>query len=376
MKILAAIDSFKGSMTSQEANRMVKEALPEDRVNCFSVADGGEGTVEAFVEILNGEYIKEDIIGVNAGKYEGKWGWIEDTKTAIIEVAEGAGLIQADKKELNPKYQISYGVGLQIEGALYRGAKRIILGLGGSATIDGGIGLLQALGVQFLDDQGEKLDIMPVPLDQVKSIDRSDLNPRLKEVEWLIASDVDNPLTGKNGAVQIFGEQKGLAKNQLAAYDEKMARYAELVIQETGKDKRNIPGAGAAGGIGFAMLSFFDAEIVGGLNLLAEIGNLEAKIKEADIIVTGEGKFDDQSLSGKVPVAISRLAKKHGIPVILFAGRIDSDRLAIPEENIHALIPIVDQVITLEESMKMGKSLLKKAVKRTFHLISFIQKVK
>ncbi|MDN6195076.1 MAG: glycerate kinase [Atopostipes suicloacalis] len=370
MKILSAIDSFKGSMTSKEANLAVKEALPEHSVDCFSVADGGEGTVEAFVTALKGEYIKGEIIGVNGEPYESYWGWIEDEKTAVIEVAEAAGLIHANKETLHPKNHTSYGVGQQVLAAMDYGAERIILGLGGSATIDGGMGLLQALGFLFKDAKNEDLPILPITLDQINSIDQSAVDPRLEKVDWTIASDVNNPLIGENGAVFVFGEQKGLSEEELLVYDKKMSHYAKLVNKSSQKDKRKIPGAGAAGGIGFAILSFFEANLVGGLNLLAEMGNLEATIKAADLIITGEGKFDDQSLTGKVPISISRLAKKHQRPVILFAGQIDSNRMAIPEENIQALIPIVNRVLTLDDSMRQGKELLKEAVKRTFHLLS------
>ncbi|GEK91732.1 glycerate kinase family protein [Alkalibacterium kapii] len=375
MKILAAIDSFKGSMTSETANQCVKNALPNHEVTSFLIADGGEGTVDAFVSALDGEIITESITGVNGEAYLGRWGWIKSEKTAVIEVAEGAGLIQADKETLHPDNHTSYGVGEQITQALDKGAQKIILGLGGSATVDGGSGLLQALGVVFKNDKNEVLSKLPVKLSQIHSIDTSGMDKRVHDVNWQIASDVTNPLLGEQGAVHVFGEQKGLSNQEFATYDSDMKQYANLVSNETGKDERFTKGAGAAGGIGFAVLSFFPCTFWSGLTLLAEKGDLEAIVKEVDLVITGEGKFDDQSLSGKVPVGISRLAKKYSIPTILFAGKIDSDRTAIQEENLFALIPIVDAPMTLNEAMKNGPKLLTRAIKRSMKLIHLIETI-
>ena len=369
MKILAAIDSFKGSMTSERANQCVKDALPDHEVTCFPIADGGEGTVDAFAAAMKGELITQSITGVNGEPYSGKWGWIEQDKTAVIEVAEGAGLIQAAKETLHPKNHTSFGVGQQIMQALECDAETVVLGLGGSATVDGGVGLLQALGVVFKDLDGEVMESLPVRLSDIHSIDTSGLDRRVFDVDWQIASDVTNPLLGEKGAVYVFGEQKGLSSDELSDYDKAMERYAEIVSKVTGKDERETKGAGAAGGIGYAVLSFLPCEFQSGLSLLAEKGELEALIEDTDLVITGEGKFDDQSLGGKVPVGISRLAERHGVPVLLFAGKLDTDRTAIEEENIQALIPIVDAPMTLEEAMENGPCLLEKAVKRTFKLI-------
>ncbi|WP_423188341.1 glycerate kinase [Alkalibacterium sp. f15] len=378
MKILAAIDSFKGSMTSEQANQCVKEALPEHAVTCFPIADGGEGTVDAFVNVMNGEMIARSITGVNGMPYMGKWGWSEEEKTAVIEVAEGAGIIQADDKKetFHPSNHTSHGVGEQILQALEYGAETIILGLGGSATVDGGVGILQALGVVFMDSSGQPLPTLPVQLSRIHAIDASNLDKRVNEVNWQIASDVTNPLLGKKGAVYIFGEQKGLNQSELPDYDADMKKYAELVTHVTGNDERDTEGAGAAGGIGFAALSFFPCQFESGLSLLAEKGELETLIKQADLVITGEGKFDGQSLGGKVPVGISRLAKQYEVPVILFAGKIEGDHVAIEEENLQALVPIVDAPMTLDEAMEQGPALLEKAVKRTVHLMAFGERMR
>ena len=369
MKIIAAIDSFKGSMTSEQANQAVIDALPHHEVVSFPIADGGEGTVKAFVKAENGKVITQPITGVNGQPYEGRWGWIEENKTAVIEVAEGAGIIQADPETFHPKNHTSYGVGEQIIQALDYGAETIILGLGGSATTDGGIGMLQALGVTFKDTEDKTLPVLPVNLKAVEAIDTSELDERVTSVKWELASDVTNPLLGQNGAVYVFGEQKGMSKDELPDYDEAMAEYARLVGECTQSDMNELEGAGAAGGIGFAALSFFGCTFQSGLALLAERGGFKALLKNANLVITGEGKFDTQSLQGKVPVGISRMCRDAEVPVILFAGKIEEGLADVPEEHIQAVLPIVDAPMTLKEAMDKGPELLERAVRRAFKLI-------
>lgn len=374
MKIIAAIDSFKGSMTSQMANQMVKESLPSHEVVLFPIADGGEGTVEAFVELDSGEILTMPMTSVNGEPDEGRWGWMERSRTAVIEAAEGAGLIRANPHTLHPRNHISFGMGEQVKQALDKGAKTIILGLGGSATVDGGMGMLQALGCKFYDANRAELPLLPVDLAQVAEIDTRSLDPRLREVEIVVASDVTNPLCGEQGAVYVFGAQKGLPLAEMAAYDHAMNQYRRVVERATGRKMADHPGAGAAGGLGFALLSFFDCRFESGFQLLAKQGQLAEKIQEADLVITGEGKFDSQSLHGKVPVGISRLAQEHGVPTILFVGKAEDHIVALPEENIAAIIPIVDAPMPLAESMAQGPLLLGQAVKRAFQLIELFQR--
>lgn len=369
MKIIAAIDSFKGSMTSQTANQVVKESLPEHEVVTFPIADGGEGTVEAFVELTGGEILTMPMTSVNGEPDEGQWGWIESSQTAVIEAAEGAGLLKANPETLHPRNHTSYGMGEQIKQALDKGAKTIILGLGGTATVDGGMGMLQALGCTFRDVNGQEPPLLPVELAWAAEIDTTSLDPRLQEVEIIVASDVTNTLCGEQGAVYVFGAQKGLSSSEMADYDRAMDQYSRVVERATGRQMADYPGAGAAGGLGFALLSFFDCRFESGFQLLAKQGSLEEKIREADVVITGEGKFDSQSLSGKVPIGISRLAREHGVPTILFVGKVEDHLPALPEENIAAIIPIVDAPMPLEEAMAQGPVLLKYAVKRAFCLL-------
>ncbi|WP_027108909.1 glycerate kinase [Lacticigenium naphthae] len=374
MKILAAVDSFKGSMSSQEANQAVGDALPQHEVVTFPIADGGEGTVSAFVELEKGERITEPMTSVNGKLATGTWGWIEQSKTAIIEAAEGAGIIHADPQTFHPTNHTSYGMGEQILQALDKGAETLIIGLGGTATVDGGLGMLQALGVHFYDKKNQLLPRLPIDLGKTASIDRSHLDERLSHVQLIIASDVANPLCGTNGATYIFGEQKGLHPDELHVYDKKMGQYQTVVEQVTNKSVADDPGAGAAGGLGFAFLSFFSCHFESGLTLLAERGNLREILKTADLVITGEGKFDAQSLEGKVPIGLSRIAEEYNIPTLIFAGKIADSLPDLKPYNIVATVPIVDRPMTLEEAMATGPLLLKKAVERSFRLIDHYRK--
>ena len=369
MKIVTAIDSFKGSMSSQLANEIVKRNVPNHNVDIFPIADGGEGTVEVFVELEDGEIISQPMTSVNNRPDKGHWGWVEKSRTAIIEAAEGAGLIKADAATLHPRNHTSFGMGEQIVQALDKGAETIILGLGGTATVDGGIGMLQALGCVFCNADRAPLPVLPIDLQSVEDIDVSGMDPRLKNTAIILASDVTNPLCGLQGAAYVFGEQKGLAASELASYDEAMGHYRNVVEKVTGRSEGDSAGAGAAGGIGFALLSFFDCSFESGFELLARRGDLEDKIKSADLVISGEGRFDSQSLQGKVPIGISRMAKKHRVPTVLFVGKAEDGLISMPEENIDAIIPIVDAPMSLEEAMTNGPRLLGQAVERAFQLI-------
>ena len=372
MKILTAIDSFKGSMTSSEANGIVKDTLTDHDVISFTVADGGEGTVQAFIEAEQGDFIQSNITNVNGKKTLGTWGWIEESQTAIIEVAEAAGIIQANKTTFHPQNHTSFGVGEQISQALDYGAKTIIIGLGGSATVDGGIGMMMALGVKFLDAENQALPILPVDLSKVKEIDVSGLDPRVKDVKWLIASDVTNPLLGSNGATYVFGPQKGLSQEELTERDQAMRQFSKVVEETLHASCADMPGAGAAGGIGFSCYSFFGATFQSGFGLLSERGKLKEMLQMVDLVITGEGKFDRRSLAGKVPIGMSRMAKEVDIPTVVFAGKIKQGLTELQEENILVTLPIVNEPMTLEAAMVNGLSLLKEAVERFQYILRLI----
>lgn len=374
MRILTAIDSFKGSMTSLEANRIVKDTLTEHDVISFTVADGGEGTVQAFLEAEDGEYIQRTITNVNGKKMLATWGWMKESHTAVIEVAEAAGIIQADKDTFHPRHHTSFGVGEQISQALDYGATTIILGLGGSATVDGGMGMMMALGVKFLDECNQLLHALPVDLSRVKKVDMSGLDSRVKHVKWLIASDVTNPLLGSNGATYVFGPQKGFLKEELAEREQAMMQFSRAVEETLHVSCTEMPGAGAAGGIGFSCYSFFGATFQSGLDLLSERGKLKEKLRDVDLVITGEGKFDRQSLAGKVPIGMSRLAKEVGVPTVVFAGKVEQGLTELKEENIHVTLPIVNEPMTLDLAMAEGPRLLKEALERFQQILTLTVK--
>lgn len=359
MNIIVAMDSFKGSLTSMEANRAVRAALEGHQIVDIPISDGGEGFLDAWLLTHpHAEAIIEDVISLDGTVRLARFGWLESEQEAVIEVAEASGLTLVNR--LDPWHYSSYGTGMQIRQALERGAKRITLGLGGSATVDGGKGLLEALGVRFQDRAGQTIEPFPHQLERVARIDWSQLVPEASHVEWRIASDVTNPLLGRDGAAVVFGPQKGLV--DVARYDELLAGYARCFEH----DLTMRPGAGAAGGIGFALYQL-GAVYVSGIDEVMRWSKLEEKLRTADWLITGEGRFDDQSLHGKAPYGLARLAHEHGVPTLIFAGQ--TDLIAIPEVGIKAVFPIVSRVMMMEEAMQQAEPLLTNAVSRVLSLL-------
>lgn len=374
MKIMIAPDSFKGSISSTQAaqaiDRAVREVDPAIDTVLLPMADGGEGTVDAILWNRGGKKIScsaEDPIG---RKIDAHYGWIAEEKMAIIETAAASGLPLLKKEELDPDKASSFGTGQLIVDALERGAETIVLGLGGSATVDAGIGLFQALGLKFFDAQHKELPRIGGQLSRVESLDASALHPELSSLRLIVASDVTNPLLGENGAAAIFGPQKGVSDSQLAAVEQGMERFSRLVAEATGEDHIQKPGSGAAGGIGFMLYSFLHAEFRNGLEMIAEISQLEKRLLECDLVLTGEGKIDGQSLYGKVPVGIGRAALKYNIPVIAFAGAVGEGIERLEEEGVTAVMVIGERPMPLEEAMLRGEELLYESAKRLMKLLS------
>lgn len=361
MRIVVAMDSFKGSLTSVEANRAVRAALVGHDVVEAPISDGGEGFLDAWLLTHpHAETITYEVSSLDGTVRQARYGWSERTREAVIEVAEASGLTLVGT--LDPWRYSSYGTGLQIRHALERGAKRITIGLGGSATVDGGKGLLEAIGVRFLDRDGRMLEPFPHQLERVARIDWSGLIPEARHVEWRMASDVTNPLLGPNGAAAMFGPQKGVEPDDVARYDAMLAAYARCFEHDvTGQ-----PGAGAAGGIGFALYQL-GATYVSGIEEAVRWANLEETLQAADWLITGEGRFDDQSLHGKAPYGLARLAHAHGVPTLVFAGQ--TELIAVPDVGIEVVFPIVSRVMTLDEAMQQAAPLLTGAVSRAFRLL-------
>jgi glycerate kinase len=374
VKIIISPDSFKGSMSTVNAANQIEAGIltvfPSAQTIKIPMADGGEGTAETYRMIAGGEMIWHEVMDPCLRTIQACYCWVERDRTAVIETAAASGLTLLKESERVPDGLSTFGTGQLIRHALERGAKKIIIGLGGSATIDAGIGCLQALGLQCFDEVNNELAGGVVHLDAIVRMDASQLDSRLHEVELVVASDVKNPLLGPEGAVHIFGPQKGLQPHELADFEQRMARIAELVCQTAGRDMREQPGAGAAGGFGFALLSFFSTiKMMSGFDLIAQLSRYKEQLEDADLVITGEGKFDAQSLYGKAPIGISRLAKPLNVPVVVFAGIAEGNEQTMRREGIQMVIPIIDRVMTLEDSMKQGETLLMKAVIRFFETI-------
>ena len=353
MKIVVAVDSFKGSMTSMEAARAVRDGIlaadPKTYIVIKPLADGGEGTTDALIEGMHGEKVKITVTGPYGEKIDSYYGYLPEKKTAVIEMAAAAGITLSDKRE--PMQATTYGVGEMISDAIDRGCRNIIMGIGGSATTDGGIGMMKALGIQFLDENGNDVGEGAQALFRVRKIQTEGVHPLLSKVRFQIACDVTNPLCGSQGAVYVFGSQKGVTEEIKAMLDEAMNRYAAMVESTLGIRCRDIPGAGAAGGLGFACLAFLNAVLTPGIDLVLNAVDLESELLDADIVVTGEGRLDEQTAMGKAPVGVAKRAKKYGAKVIAFAGSVTEGAGACNKEGIDAFFPIVRGVTTLDEAM-------------------------
>ncbi|SEM53463.1 glycerate kinase [Mesobacillus persicus] len=323
MKIVIAPDSFKGSLTALKVGTIIKEAfskeLPDVDLEVIPMADGGEGTLDTLIYATDGTRKSLTASGPLLDPVETEYGVLGDNKTAVIEIAAISGLPMVPPGKRNPIYTSTFGIGEVIKQALEDGYRELIVGLGGSSTNDGGLGMLQALGARFLDEQDETLPSFGSSLFKLKRVDFTGLHPLLKEAKFTIASDVNNPLTGPNGATYVFGPQKGIADSELEAFDQAMGRYANLVENQIGLDLKEQEGAGAAGGLGFAFL-ILNARIESGSKIVADATRLQEKIVNADFVITGEGQSDYQTLLGKVPSFISSIAKEAGVKTILLSG--------------------------------------------------------
>ncbi|MGG4488306.1 glycerate kinase [Metabacillus idriensis] len=358
MKIVIAPDSFKESMTALEVceaiERGLRRSLPEVQTVKIPMADGGEGTVQALVDATGGTFTSLTVTGPLGLPVEAEYGWLGDRKTAVIEMAAASGLHLVPPERRNPLMTSTAGTGELIKDAVQKGAEHLIIGIGGSATNDGGMGMAQALGVKFLDAEGADLAYGGGALSKLARIDVSGMMKELSGVAIDVACDVDNPLTGPNGASAIFGPQKGATNETVALLDQNLAHYASLILKETGKDVEKSEGSGAAGGLGAGLLAFLNANLKRGADIVIETVELEKHMAGADLVITGEGRIDGQTIHGKTPVGVSRTAKKMNIPVIAIAGSIGDGYESVHEEGIDSVFSIVPGISTLEEALEKG----------------------
>ena len=356
MKIVTAIDSFKGSLTSIEAGQAAADGIhrvdPDAEVIIRPLADGGEGTVEALLQGLNG--LKQSIIvtGPLGTPVQCEYGIIESTNTAVIEMSAAAGITLVPDDKRNPLYTTTYGVGEMIKDAILKGCRRFIIGIGGSATNDGGIGMLQALGYGFLDKNGTQVPFGACGLEHLETITDEHVIPELASCRFRIACDVTNILCGEQGCSAVFGPQKGASPSMILKMDKWLAYYAMLARQKFPGADPKYPGTGAAGGLGFAFLTFTDAVLESGISIVLEETKLEDYIKDADLVITGEGRLDGQTAFGKAPVGVAALARKSKVPVIALAGSVTKDAVECNSHGIDAFFPVLRQITSLEEAMK------------------------
>lgn len=356
MKAVIAIDSLKGSLSSIEAGQAIAEGIrkadAKAEVVIRPLADGGEGTVEALVCGMNGTLQHVKVTGPLGEPVVCEYGIIDETKTAVIEMSGAAGITLVPDTKKNPLYTTTYGVGEVIRDAIEKGCRRFIVGIGGSATNDGGIGMLQALGYGFLNKGGQQVPFGAIGLKELESITDTYVLSELAECEFKIACDVTNPLCGENGCSAVYGPQKGANPSMIMEMDKWLRYYAALAKEKFPKADLNEPGTGAAGGLGFAFLTFTNAVLESGIKIVLEETKLESYVKGADVVVTGEGRLDFQTAMGKAPVGVAGLAKKFDIPVLAFAGSVTKDATECNKNGIDAFFPILRGISTLEEAMK------------------------
>lgn len=378
MKVVIAMDSLKGSLSSVDAGKSIKEGILSvcnAQIIVKPLADGGEGTVDALLAGMGGREVQLSATGPLGDKITCTYGILDQNQTAVIEMAAAAGINLIPKEDLNPLYTTTYGVGELVRDAIFRGCRDFIIGIGGSATNDGGIGMLQALGYVFYDSEGKPVGAGGREAARIKDISSEGALQELKECRFMIACDVTNPLYGPLGASHVFGPQKGASPEIVESLDSGLEHFSQVVNRILGKDTARVPGTGAAGGLGYAFLTFLNATLESGIEIiLREIG-LEEDIKDADFIITGEGQLDFQTSMGKAPVGVAKLAKKYGKKVLAFAGSTTKNASKCNEEGIDAYFSILQLPMTVKEAMAYdtAKSNLFCTAAQVFRLIKAVQ---
>ncbi len=375
MNIVIATDSFKGSLSSMEAGTAIAEGIRRTDAHCHiqicPLADGGEGTVDALVQNLNGSLQYTTVTGPLGHPVNCVYGIVEKSKTAIIEMSAAAGITLLSKKDRNPLHTTTYGVGELINDAIQKGCRHFIVGIGGSATNDGGIGMLQALGYGLLDQQGKQVPFGAKGLELIAAITDAHVPTVLKECTFRIACDVTTILCGQNGCSAVFGPQKGATAAMIAQMDKGLSHYAALASQNYPKANPCQAGTGAAGGLGFSFLTFTNAVLESGVQIVMQETKLEKYIEKADLVITGEGLLDAQTSLGKVPIGVAKLAKKYKLPVIAFAGGVTNDAIDCTRNGIDAFFPILRNIISLEDAMnpQIAKANLSDTAEQVFRLL-------
>jgi glycerate kinase len=375
MHIVIAPDSFKGSLTSLEAAKAIEKGvlrvLPRARCTRVPMADGGEGTVQSLVDATGGRIVRKRVKGPSGKPVSARYGLLADGETAVIEMAEASGLTLVSGRARDPLKTTTYGTGELMVDAIKKGARRIIVGIGGSATTDGGAGMAQALGVRFRDKDGRIIRAAAAGgmLDRIAGIDMEKLHPALADTDVTVACDVDNPLYGKRGAAHVFGPQKGATPAAVAKLDANLRHFGGLIKKAIGRDVARIKGAGAAGGLGAGLMAFAGAELRSGIDIVIEAVHLEKYVQKADLVITGEGQVDVQTAYGKTPAGVARVAARHKVPVVAIGGGLAADARDVFRHGIQGIEAAVDRAMSLEEAVTAAKPLLADAAERALRLI-------
>lgn len=374
MRVVIAPQSFKGSVSGPEAARAIQKGVlrvfPEAETVLVPVADGGDGTLDALVEATAGRTFTSQVNGPLRERVRARWGVMGDGKTAVIEMAQASGLALLPYKDRNPRHTSTYGAGQLIKRALDRGYRRIIVGMGGSATNDGGAGMAWALGARFYDSEGRPLPPGGAALSRLANIDVSGLHPALKRTEIIAASDVDNPLCGPEGASAVYGPQKGANANTVRTLDKALERYASVIQESLGLDVAERPGAGAAGGMGAGLMAFCGGQVRSGIDLVCQVLDFDARLQGANLVITGEGRLDASTVYNKAPVGVARRGAALGIPVIALAGSLGRGFEAVYEHGISAAVCIVDRPLSMRVSVARTSDMLTSATERAMRLLA------
>ncbi len=372
MKILIAPDSFKGSLTALQAAQAIengiKHVMPDAETIKLPMADGGEGTIQSLVDATDGEIINCEVIGPLGNKLTGYFGLLGTTNTAVVEMAVASGLPLIPEAKRDPSKTTTYGTGELIKKALDHGAEKIIVGIGGSATTDAGMGMAQALGVKFLDKEDNELGYGGEELSRLHKIDLKDIDQRVKNTEFVVACDVDNPLYGKKGAAYVYGPQKGADNEMVKMLDNNLKHFAKIVKNELEIEIEEIPGAGAAGGLGAGLLAFLSAKLKPGIEIILNTSKFESYLDNVDLIFTGEGMIDEQTVYGKTPIGVAKKAKKYQIPVIGLAGSLGNKAELVLTEGIDAVFSILNLPISLNEAQNKTAEWLEKLAEQVMRV--------
>ena len=380
MKIVIAPDSFKGSLTALQVAEAIEVGLrrvfPTAAIEKVPMADGGEGTVQSLVDATGGEILTARVRDPVGNPIDAQYGVLGDGITAVIEMAAASGLTLVPLAKRDPRVTTTYGTGELIRAALGHGCRKLIIGIGGSATNDGGAGMAQALGAKLLTASNEQIGPGGGPLATLNSIDLSELDQRIREMETVVACDVNNPLTGKEGASHVYGPQKGATPEMIEELDANLAHFNKIVQRDLSKSVGDVPGAGAAGGLGAGLMAFLNASLKSGIEIVTEATQLSKQFAGADLVITGEGQINFQTVFGKTPVGVAKVAKTHNIPVIAIAGSIADRSDGVYNAGIDAMVDIVPEPMSLETAIEKATTLIETAAERAGRMIIIGTKIR